>query len=261
MKKTLITFFLVLAGCVNPYAKFYNGLPDARTTPTYLATNEPLKIYNTNDFDRDRKILIQKGYWPVGTSSFNAGADAVSESQLREQAQKIGAHAVLISAKFSHTVTGAIPITVPNTSTSYTSGSATAYGSGGSATAYGNSTTTTYGSSTSYVPYTVNRSDFNALYFIRVKARIGFIVEPLSDDVKRKFEKNSGVRVAVVVDGTAAFDADILPGDILFTFDGMPVRSVDHYQELLSTYSKDSVELGLNRDGRPLQKTVKFTKL
>lgn len=261
MKQAILLLALVIAGCANPYAKFYQGMPDARVSPNYVQSNEDLKIFSTDDFKRDIKALIRKGYQPVGESAFNAGSDAVTETQLREQAAKVGAHAVLVSSKFTHSVSGAMPLTLPNTTTSYSSGSATAYGSGGSVTAYGSGTTTTYGSRTTYIPYTVNRSDYNAVYFIKSKSKIGFLTEPLDDETRRKLESNSGVRVDVVVEGTPAFEADILPGDILVSFNSTAVKSVEHYQELLQSYSGDSVDLVLNRDGRIIKKTVAVRKL
>jgi len=259
MKKFAWLFSVLVTACANPYSQFYKGVPDARIRPGYIATTEQLKIYSTNDFERDRKALIQKGYIPVGESAFNAGADSVTEAQLREQASKIGAHAVLVSSRFSHTVSGAVPLTLPTT-TSYSSGTATAYGSGGSVTAYGSGTTTTYGTQTTYIPYTVNRSDFNAMYFAKIKPRIGFLAEPLDDESKRRLQSNSGVRVVVITEGSPAFDANVLPGDILISFGGETVRSIEHYQELLKSLSTDTVGLVLNRDGRLVNVTLKVGK-
>lgn len=260
MRRLVFSLSLLLVACANPYSQFYRGIPDARVRPGYIATTEELKIYSTSDFERDRKALMQKGYMPVGDSFFNAGADTVTEAQLREQASKIGAHAVLVSSKFTHAVTDAIPLTLPNITTSYSSGIATAYGSGGSVTAYGSGTTTTYGTQTTYIPYTVNRSDFNAIYFVKVKPRIGFIAEPLNDEAKRMLQSNSGVRIAIVVEGSPAFEANVLPGDVLVSFGGETVRSIEHYQELLKALSGEAVEVVLNRDGRSLKLTLQVGK-
>lgn len=261
MKRVAILFVLVITGCANPYAKFYQGAPDARVDPYYLPSNEELKIFSTDDLKRDTKVLIRKGYIPVGESAFNAGSNTVTEAQLREQASKIGAHAVLVSSRFTHSVSGGMPLTLPNTTTSYSTGSATAYGSGGSVTAYGSGTTTTYGSQTTYIPYTVNRSDFNAVYFVKSKARIGFLTEPLDDQTRRRIESNSGVLIDVIMEGTPAFEAGILPGDVLISFNGITVISVEHYEELLKSYSSPTVELEINRDGRILKKVVPVRKL
>jgi hypothetical protein len=108
MKRAMLLLVLVVAGCANPYAKFYQGTPDARVSPYYVSSNEELKIFSTDDFTRDIKALIRKGYMPVGQSAFNAGSNSVTEAQLREHAAKIGAHVVLVSSKFTHSVSGAL---------------------------------------------------------------------------------------------------------------------------------------------------------
>jgi hypothetical protein len=261
MRKIILAIALLVSACANPYSQFYRGTPDARLRPDYLPTTDELKIYSTNDMARDIKTLMRKGFLPIGESSFNAGTGSVSRAQLRKHAQKIGAHAVLISSRFTHSVSGAIPLAVPTTTTSYSTGTGTAYGPRGSITAYGTGSTTTYGTETTWVPYTVNRADFNAVYFVKAKAQVGIFAEALDDETRRRLETNSGVRVGVVAEGSPAFEADVLPGDILILFGGQAVRSVEHYHELLRQFTGNSVELVLNRDGRVLTKVIPFRKL
>lgn len=261
MKRAILIFVLVITGCVNPYEKFYTGKPDVRVEPQYMPSNEGLKIFSSNDFKQGIRALKRKGYFPFGESAFYANPNVVSEAQLREQASKIGAQVVLVSQKFSHSVSGAMPLTLPNTTTSYSTGSATAYGPSGPVTAYGSGTTTTYGTQTTYIPFTVNSSDFNAVYFAKGKSRIGFLTAPLDDEARKRIESNAGVLVDIVVEDTPAFEADILPGDILISFNGGTVRSIEHYQELLMSYSGETVELIFNRDGRTVKKVVPVRKL
>lgn len=260
MKKILLIAIVLLSGCANPYAKFYQGMPDARVRPGYVPSVEPVKIYGSDDVQRDMRALLVKGYVPVGESSFNAASNAASQNQLLAHANKVGAQIVLVKSQFSHTVSGAMPLTVPNTTTSYSSGTATAYGSGGSVTAYGSGTTTTYGSQTTMVPYTVQRYDFNAMYFAKTKSKIGFFAVAIDDETRRTLGTNSGVRVDVVMENTGAFDSEILPGDIVLKFNETKVRSVEHYQDLISNYTGDSVTFTINRDGAEILKTVPFNK-
>ncbi len=261
MKRSMLLLAMLVAGCANPYAKFYQGALDARVSPFYVPSSEELKIFGTDNFNRDTKALVRKGYLQVGESSFSAGSDSVTETQLREHAIKIGAHAVLVSSQFTHSISGVMPLILPNTTTSYSTGSATTYGSAGAVTAYGSGTTTTYGTRTAYIPYTVNRSDFNAVFFIKAKTRIGIQFEPLDDETRRKIESNFGVRIDVVVEGSPAFEVDILPGDILTSFNETAIRSDEHLRELLSAFSGETVDLILNRDGRIIKKTFAVRKL
>ncbi|MFZ5723857.1 MAG: PDZ domain-containing protein [Pseudomonadota bacterium] len=261
MKKTLILIAALLSGCTNPYAKFYQGMPDARVRPGYVPSSEPVKIYSSNDIQQDARSLMVKGYLPVGESSFNAASNQASQSQLIFHANKIGAQLVLVKSAFSHTVSGALPLTVPNTATSYSSGTATAYGPGGSVTAYGSGTTTTYGSQTTMVPYTIQRYDFDAMYFVKAKPRVGFIAVAIDNETRRKLGTNSGVRVDIVIENSGAFENDVLPGDIVLKFNDTKIQSVEHYSEMLSTYSGQSVTLTINRDGVEILKVLPFARL
>jgi hypothetical protein len=155
---------LLFAGCAaNPYAEFYKGNPDGRTVENYIAPTTPLEVWSTNNFDRDVAALEKRGYVPIGSSDFNAASNKVSEDQLRKQAESLGAAAVLVSSHYTHTVSGAMPLTLPNTTTSYTNGNAMVTGSGGIANVYGSATTTTYGTQTVMMPYNIQRSDFTAV--------------------------------------------------------------------------------------------------
>ena len=257
MNRLLVLCVAALAsGCVNPYAQFYRGMPDARTMPGYEAPSGPLQIYTTNDFARDRLALMAKGYAPVGESSFNANAARVSDSELRSQAEKIGASAVLISSKYTGTVSGAIPLTVPDNTTSYSTGTATAYGSVGMVNAYGQSTTTTYGTRTMMMPYTVTRADFGVLYFAKQKMRLGVYLAPLDDATRQRRQSNAGAIIQVVVEGSPAYLADVLPGDLLLAIGSDPMESVDGLGSLLNKYQGQTVALTLERSGKQIEKQV-----
>lgn len=132
----LLSISFALAACANPYQKFCQSAPngaDARSIPTYDASVASIQIYSTNDFNRDIRALVQKGYAVVSQAAFNAGADRISVSNVRSQVEEVGAHVVLVSSQYSHTVSGAILLAIPHTQTSYTTGSVTAYGPYGSA--------------------------------------------------------------------------------------------------------------------------------
>jgi C-terminal processing protease CtpA/Prc len=218
----------------------------------------PLKIYTTDNFPKDIDALICKGYYPIGNSSFNAASNNVTESQLRDQAEKVNAQVVLISSHYTHTVTGAMPLVLPNTSTSYTTGTATAYGAGGTVNAYGNSTTTTYGTQTTMMPYSVARSDFGAVFFVKIHTRVGIILAPIDDATRKRLGTNSGLLVRLIVDGSPAFNADIFPGDILMAVGTDNVQSPEQYQELLNKYEGQTVTFHLDRDGQAIEKTFRI---
>jgi hypothetical protein len=247
MKVIAAIAFALLTGCTNPYEDFYH--PSANLTTAmkaYIPSSEPLVIYTTSDFSKDIDALVRRGYFPVGNSSFNANANLVSEGQLRSQANAVHAQVVLVSSHYTNTVTGAIPLTLPQTSTTYVSGS------------FGSATATTYGTSTTMMPYSIQRSDFGAVYFIKTRQRVGIIAAPLDDAIRKRIGTNSGVLVRIVVDGSPAFVADIFPGDILLSVNSDRVQSPEQYAQLLNQYEGQTATFHLNRDGQPIEKTFRI---
>ncbi|CCA93375.1 PDZ domain-containing protein [Novosphingobium sp. PP1Y] len=112
---------------------------------------------------------------------------------------------------------------MPTTTTSYSRGNVQAYGTGGSAHGSYSGTTTTYGSQTTYLPYQVNRFRKTALYFSFVpKIGAGILTRELTPDEVAKFETRRAVAVQAIRDGSPAYLADILPGDIILTVNGNP---------------------------------------
>lgn len=256
MKRLFLIIPLFLFGCTNPYTQFYKGAPDATKIPSYDPSPAELKIYSSNDFQRDIQALKAKGFMPIGDSSFSAGSNSASERQVKSHAQKIGAHIVLVSSQYSHTVSGAAPLTIPKTTTSYSSGSATAYGSGGVVNAYGSGTTTTYGSQTVMMPYSVDRSNFTAIYFVKVKFRVGMGVDSTDQETKQRLQSNSGVKVTSLIEGSPAYNADILINDIVLSIEGEKVSSPDNFVALIESLQGKTVSFKLDRDGETLTKEI-----
>jgi hypothetical protein len=256
MKHFALSLAFACVGCVNPYAKFYQGAPDARSTRGYVQDAKPVQVYSTADFQRDGLELMRRGYVAVGASSFNAGTNAVKASQLRAQAERIGAQVVLVSSRYTNTVTGAVPLSIPTTSTTTSSGTATAYGSGGSVTAYGSGTSTTTSSQTVLMPYSIARADFNAQYFVHVRLRLGTYTLALDDSTRMRLQTNAGVRVVVVVTGSPAFGADILPGDILLQAGSVRIESPEQFTQLLGQLPGPNVTFLIDRSGRRIEKTL-----
>ena len=169
LKTTLsaIILLLLISGCSNPYSKYYHSLlPDEN----FVAENriaplpkEPRLITGTN-VESDNIRMTEDGYVLIGVSNFNSGP--INQKSAIGQAKKVYADTVIVYSQYTNTVSGSMPLTLPNTQTSYHSGSI--YGSGGGYASYSGSSTT-YGTSTSYIPYHVNRSDYYATFWFRAK--------------------------------------------------------------------------------------------
>jgi hypothetical protein len=157
MKKCILSIIVLLvSGCTNPYSKFYQDCTGGKNwdeSRIITSTDEP-KLRQGFDPEDDAKHMLEDGYCLIGQSYFNAVE--VSQDAAVEQAKKVHADTIFIYSKYTHTLSGYMPLTMPNMQTGTTFHSGTIYGSGGgSANYFGSSSTTTYGTSTTYIPYNV----------------------------------------------------------------------------------------------------------
>lgn len=250
-----------LAGCASGYGQFYTAVPGA--TPEAIAANrsgpppvQPRLEVSDASGDAVVEAYEREGFALIGYSSFSSGYNE-SEAEALRQGQRVSADLVVVSSpQYTGSVTTTIPITIPTTSTSHTTGTATVFGSGGSATAYGNATTTTYGTSTSYVPYTVDRYDYLGLYFVKQKFAFGVLIRDIDDAERRRLQTNRGVYVTSVVNGTPAYRNDVLSGDIVLAVNGVPVGGVQGFTDSMRANLGGTVNVTIARDGEVLTKAV-----
>lgn len=125
-------------------------------------------------------------------------------------------------------------------------------------TAYGTGTSTTYGTTTNYVPITVHRSDYGAVYFIKQKFTLGASFRDLSDSERQELQTNRGAVIRLVVDDTPAFNADLLVGDVVTEIDGVAVSSWQTLVELIRERTGKTVILSLLRRGQKIRKTLQL---
>jgi hypothetical protein len=265
MKTVLIALCALLTSCASGYANFYQPTADASQVVSRRAA-PPLGVPLVEHAapanpEQVTMAYARRGYQLIGVSSFNSGMRETDKAAI-DQATKVGADLVLIlNPQYTSTIQSAVPVTTPTTSTSYTTGSATAYSYGSApVTAYGNATTTTYGTQTTYVPITTNRYDYTAVYFVKTKARLGAYVRNLSDSERQSLGTNQGVVVTLISDGTPAFNADVLAGDILMAINGERVSNQEAYGALLDRFAGQTVELTLVRQGASVMKSIRLNQ-
>lgn len=255
----IMAAFVAMGGCATGYSQFYQPLPNTEQTLARRvapAPEDPAVERASGDWREIADRYARRGYFPLGSSSFNSG-QAEDDDNAIEQAQEIGADlVVIIEPQHTETTTTSVPITTPTTTTSYTTGSATAYGSGGSATAYGNATTTTYGTKTTYIPMTVNRYDFGAMYFVKVKIQFGAYFRDLNDSERSILQTNKGAAVVLLVDGSPAYNSDVLVGDVILALDGERVAGVQSMIEMIEKNRGKEVNLTIVRGGNEISKIV-----
>jgi hypothetical protein len=267
-----IRFFLVIAlsigiaGCVSGYKQFYTALPGV--TPEVVAERraspppENPKLERTAPADQESILAAyaQRGYVMIGSSFFNSGRPE-SESLAIQQAKGVKADLVLvINPQYTGSVTTAVPFTTPTTNTAQTNTTANIYGTNGNATVNATSTTTSYGSKTTYIPVTQHRTDYGAIYFIKIPFTFGLFVRNLNDTERALLQTNQGVAVLTVVEDTPAFFSDILPNDIILSINKNATSTEDRFSYLVNTYRGQTVEVKVHRNGKSFLKNVTLNK-
>ncbi len=252
---------LILGGCASGYSQFFTRVPGA--TPEVIAATRANAAPAVPRLERSSQspqtvyeAYGRHGYDAIGYSSFTSGHNE-SEASAVKQGAAIGADLVVVlSPKYAGSVTTSIPMTTPTSQTSYTSGSATAYGSGGTATAYGSSTTTTYGSKTTYIPMTINRQEFGAIYFVKTKYILGASVRDLTNEERQQVQSNSGLYVLNVIDESPAYVSNLLVGDIILAIDGRPPGTQEGFGALIRSLKGRTVDFLVSRRGQLIHQSV-----
>lgn len=255
---TFCTIFL--SGCIhsNGFTKFYDGMTanDLYGDPNYIHIETPqVAILPNKPLEQVVKDMFIEGYGLIGQSIWEGPGDNDDKDALK-QARDVGAALVLWRADYSHTDQGAVPITTYNpgsTSTTYHSGTIFAGGTMGSFG--GTSTTYNPGStSTSYVPFSVNRYDYTALFFIKFKSGIlGLWLDEPGSAYQRKFDTNSGGLVVAVRKDGRAYKANIFQGDIIMSVNGIPYKYDQEFKDW--KYNQEN-SIKIYRDGKIIEKKI-----
>ena len=252
----VIFLSLLLAGCAtNPFQQYYfdrTGGMDITKLPNYLPSPKTPQLFRGENIDEDAQKMLEDGYVLIGYSSFNAGSDSTSSpsplllllfpmaamtthannavglNEAVDFGKKIHASTILLYSKYTNTLSGVMPITLPDTTTIQTNASATGHSIGvgnysgmiygsdinamysgrsntnSSSYVSGSATTTITGNKTTYVPYNVNRYDYFASYWFKVKptqenTRAMYDSERLTDSLsKNVVDKRNAEQKAVI---------------------------------------------------------------
>lgn len=255
---------LLLAGCAtNGFRQFYHDQTHGADFYSFhdltANTGQP-ELIEGNDPQKTIHDMMENGYVMMGYSSFHGPLE--DESKAVAMAKELHADVVVVYSSYANTRSGAMPIQMPTTQTSYSTANLHAYGSNGAwANAYGTGTTTTYGTQTTYMPYSVEVYNQDAQYFIKKKPGVvGLYVADLSESKRRQIASNQGIEVKVVTKGSPAFRADIMEGDVIKKIDGKEIATAKDYYEMLPNIAGKTVVIQGLRDGKPYKKTVKLNE-
>lgn len=254
----ILLFMLIVFGCaVNPYYQFYNDQTngaDLATLPNVILTDKEPKIFKGNNIDSDFQNMCENGFLSIGYSSFNAGQ--IGSDKAISHAKNIKAEVVIVYSEYTNTVSGSIPLTLPNTETSTTTTSGNLWGVG----SYDEiSTTTTNKSETYNIPYNVNRYDYFASFWVKTKElTFGVHFRDLKTDERRLIGSNKGVVITAVVNNSPAFMADILANDVIKQIGDFEIINFDSCPKAIQKYKGKSVKIILWREGELISKEVKL---
>lgn len=237
----------LLAGCVNPYAKYYvdkTGGGGLRTRGIKVFSEAPQLIHgNSLNPDEDVQAMFGEGYVPIGVSSFN-GREFSADLAL-EQARKVGATRVIVYEKYTETEHSAVPVVLPTFGSAFSQMGRTAV------------STTVVGSTTAIVPTSVRRYDQGATYWAPSPHGVGdFFSRNLNNEERTRLQSDKGVVVIGVRRGGPAFEADILKGDILRAVNSTEIEDTKSLGPVLKALAGQTVTFTVVRGDQTLEKTV-----
>lgn len=264
---------VLLGSCANPYKQFYTSWADA---PEYRASLSPFsgktEIFSSDNFKGDNDSIYRRGYVALGIASFEGGGRSATEAQLREKAKEVGADIILVRVDFKESQQTAVPWTTYNpgaSSTSTTSGVVNATVSNnrggsayGSAVYSGQSTTQSSGTySTQMIPVTVNRYEWEAMFWRKAKpSMFGAKCDNLTDELKKMHQRNSGLQVEFVRDDSPAFHANILPGDIIIAVGDVESLTTRNFADSISRHAGQQTAVKIIRGSETKVVMVKLNE-
>lgn len=247
---TVAAVFLLLAGC-NAYSGHYEPVittEQLTADPHFIPYNgEPQVRESKADPYQDYLHQLEDGWQLIGTSAFRA--IDVRLSLAAAQGQTVKAEQVIVYKTWAGTSSGVTPITTPTTQTSYVAGAV--------GTTMYNGAVTTFGTRTDYIPYTNTLYEHLATYWVRCRpGGLGAFMRDLETADKQQIGSNKGARIIAIMRNSAAYRADLLPGDIVTEIDGQPVTDYQSARDLVATTYGRTVNFVVFRNGGYVTKPV-----
>jgi len=235
---------LATSASANDWQKFYHPVQDASKAIQWNGL--PEIITSSGNLIADVDGMWQRGFAVVGYSAFNSPNNKTSDAI--EWGSQLKARYVMLGTNLVSSQTTTLPLTLPSTTTSTTNGNV-------GATTF-SATTTHYGTQTSFIPITVNRFDKLAIYFLEVpKKGTGIFPRNLTQAEVSSLETQRAIAVRAIRDGSPAYDANILPGDLIIEVNGKPADPAN-WQAAVRSDPLLHVRLIRNGQTRELSLTV-----
>lgn len=236
----MILALLIISGCASPVYKYYTSVPVSYADdPIPCAFPEVEGISNLHSSLQE---YYREGYVEIGQSSWNDEASDI-QSDLLKKAKEIHACKVLVFRKQTGTQMEEIP------SETYMSpgfGYYPGYYVGGFET---------------YQPYIVTLYQYNIFFLIQMENfYTGLYVTDLDDQSRKSIQSNKGVVVKLVVNNSPAYDADIIPGDIILNIGKFSLTNTQSFDRAVEFYQGQNITFNIYRSGIKISKSLKISK-
>ena len=226
MRIFLLIFVFILAGCSttpekpppNLFVEYYEQQFDGILPPTTI-----VETHSSENFNQENLIdqLLTEGYQTIGCSSWLGGKRNVNDAIAF--AQEIGATYVIYLYKF-----------VKNTTSYFTTQSGIT------------------------VPFGGDQYENEACFLINkniYKYAWGIYYEYLTTAEKTQYQTNRGLIVRSVVNNSPAFDADMIPGDIILEIDNFEMINLEDATKIDKNKTENVFKI--IRGGSEIQISVK----
>ena len=107
----------------------------------------------------------------------------------------------------------------------------------------------------------MDRFEYGASYWRRARpGGLGVEFRDLTAEEKGKLGSNKGVVISGVMRGGAAYNADLVPGDVIRSMNQSPVTDFWSFADILDRSMGKSVEFSVWRNGNLIEKTIFIPK-
>ncbi len=222
---------MAAAAQANDFKRYYEPIPDTGPIPFATDRRQPEIVHGGLDAWNDIAKLWEKGYRPIGDARFNAEWE--NDGDALKFARKLGAGYVVRYTKYlgSHETTRTI--TTPQSST--TPLNVRVNGAYGLQIGTLTGTMTTRWTETETVPYTYTLFGHTAVYFALLEKRgSGLYLIPPTKEGAAVAGTDQGGQVLAVRDGSPAYNADILPGDVIVALDGQGLPTYSSFNKIIA---------------------------
>jgi membrane-associated protease RseP (regulator of RpoE activity) len=249
----------------NPFSRFYQSALDTQRGPAFIGVElfegQPTIIEEASP-DQSAIAMFEKGYVDIGYANFFGPAFDLDLA--KAQARKVKAEVVTVARRYLGTAQGTMPFVVPNPATTTTTNYyGQVWGPRGVAPYSGTAYTTAPGGYSTYqIPYSVDKYEYYSRFWLKSRTRLlGVWGVDLTQESQRVLERNKGVFVIAVAKNSPAFEANVLPGDVIIKMDGKEVVDGKHFNEMVEMRAGQQAVLTVLRPGQEKDIPVKLNAL